>query len=369
MPSPTIKDVAVQAGVSVASVSRALAGQPGVSEALRRRVLLAARELDYQPDQVARSLRRRQSNLIGLVISTIENVFFTEVARAAERAALAHGYNLLISSTDERVDREEASIAVLHQQLVAGIILAPAPGSVADRTYLAGSQPPIVLINRDPEDSPFAAVRADDEPAAFECVRWLIGQGRSQIAVISGLADVSTTRDRLAGYHRALAAANLPPIPELVVPGHANFEGGYEAARDLMIRSRPPDAIFVLNNVMLTGAVLAIQDLGLRWPNQVDIAGFGAFSDARLFQPPLTLIAQPAYDMGRLAVDVLVEQIKGRPDDERAKIVLRNRLVTRDEWTRQRSERRLAGHRSLGAVGARGDGQEAFAASSPWRRI
>ena len=131
MPASKIKDVAARAGVSVASVSRALAGRPGVSEAMRRRVLLAARELDYRPDQVARSLRRRQTSLIGLVISSIENEFFTQIAHAAEQTAVRHGYNLLISSTDERIDREEASIAVLRQQLVAGIILAPAPGDYA----------------------------------------------------------------------------------------------------------------------------------------------------------------------------------------------------------------------------------------------
>lgn len=340
MSTPTIKDVALRAETSVASVSRALAGLPGVSEAMRRRVLVAAEELGYRPDEVARSLRRRQSNLIGLVVSTIENVFFTEVARAAERAALSHGYNLLISSTDELLDREASSIAVLHQQLVAGLVLAPAPGDLAGRGYLATDQTPIVLINREPDNAPFASVRADDESAAFACVRWLIDQGRTRIAVIAGLPNISTTRDRLAGYRRALDSAGLVEEPEFVVPGHASFDGGYDAARDLMIGTSPPDAIFVHNNVMMSGAILALQDLGIRWPNQVDVAGFGAFSEARLYAPPLTVIAQPAYKMGQVAIELLVDRIRGGAPEVPPKVVLRNRLVTREDWVRQQSDRR-----------------------------
>jgi LacI family transcriptional regulator len=351
MSTPTIKDVALRAETSVASVSRALAGQPGVSEAMRRRVLLAAEELGYRPDEVARSLRRRQTNLIGLVVSTIENVFFTEVARAAERTALSHGYNLLISSTDELLDREESSIAVLHQQLVAGIVLAPAPGDLAGRDYLASSQTPIVLINREPDDAPFPSVRADDEPAAFACVRWMIDQGRTRIAVIAGLPNISTTRDRLAGYRRALNSASLIEDPDFVVPGHASVEGGYDAARDLMNRAAPPDAIFVHNNVMLSGAMLALQDLGIRWPNQVDVAGFGAFSEARLYAPPLTVIAQPAYEMGRVAIELLVDRIRGRASEAPAKVVLPNRLVTREDWVRQQSDRRAGVKRSAALAG------------------
>ena len=357
MPTSKIKDVAAHAGLSVASVSRALSGRAGVSEATRRRVLVAARELDYRPDQVARSLRRRQTNLIGLVISTIENEFFTQVAHAAEQAALRHGYNLLISSTDERIDREEASIVVLRQQLVAGIILAPAPGDASLRDYLAVDQPPIVLINRDLSDPAYPSVLAADADAAYECISWLIREGRRRIGVIRGLDHISTTRERLAGYARALSEAAVPRYPGLEIPGNATIEGGYQAACDLMIRANPPDAIFVHNNVMLTGAMLALQDLGFSWPDQVDIAGFGAFEDARLFRPPLTLIKQPTYGIAERAVEVLLERISGRNALEPKHVVLPNRLVTRDDWLSQRADRgkwmRLQPHR--GSAGEDGD--------------
>lgn len=339
MPTSKIKDVAAHAGVSIASVSRALAGRPGVSEVTRRRVFVAARELNYRPDEVARSLRRRQTNLIGLVISSIENEFFTQIAHAAEQAALRHGYNLLISSTDERLDREHASIAVLRQQLVAGVILAPAPGDFSSREYLTNDPLPIVLINRDLEGSNFPSISANDEEAAYSCVTWLIREGRRRIAVIKGLDNISTTRERLKGYVRALGESNLPRYSELEITGKATIEGGYQAAFDLMIRANPPDALFVHNNVMLTGATLALQDLRISWPDQVDIAGFGAFRAARLYRPPLTVIQQPTYEMAERAVALLLDRINGRNGEDPKRLVLANRLVTRDDWLSQRAER------------------------------
>ena len=334
-----IKDVAARAEVSVASVSRALSGRPGVSEAIRRRVLVAARELNYRPDQAARSLRRRQASLIGLVISTIENEFFTQIAHAAEQAVLRHGYNLLVLSTNEQIDREEASLAILRQQLVAGIVLAPAPGDYASHPYLAADLPPIVLINRDLGDAPFPAVLANDDEAAYQCVKWLIGQGRRRVGVIKGLGDISTTRDRMRGYERALAEQGVPRLEGLEVPGEATLEGGYQAVCDLMIRADPPDALFVHNNVMLTGAMLALQDLGISWPAEIDIAGFGAFRAARLYRPPLTLIEQPCYEMAERAVELLLDLIHGRGATDHPNLYLANRLITRDDWLGQRQER------------------------------
>lgn len=339
MPKSKVKDVAVHAGVSVASVSRALSGLPGVSDEVRRRVLVAARELNYQPDQVARSLRRRRTNLIGLVISTIENEFFTQIAHAAEQAAIRQGYSLLIVSTDEQIDREESSIVLLRQQLVAGIILAPAPGDVTVRSYLSATQLPIVLINRDLGDPTFSTVLADDENAVYQCVSWLIQQGRSRIGVIKGLGAITTTRERITGYKRALIDGHVTRFPDLELPGEATVEGGYRAADELMRRVDPPDAIFVHNNVMLAGAIMALQDLNIAWPDDVDVAGFGGFQRARLFRPPLTLIAQPTYMMAERAVNLLINQIDGNDGQQPQHIVLSNQLITREDWLNQREER------------------------------
>jgi LacI family transcriptional regulator len=327
---PTVKDVAEHAGVSVATVSRALSGYPHVSAATRERVLKAVEALRYRPDQVARSLRRRRTNLIGLVVSTIENVFFTELARAAEQSAREHGYNLILCNTDENPQQEATYLNILDQQLAAGVILAPAPGNAAHLAPFIESGLPIVLVNRRLDHLSCVSITSDDEEAAFQCVTHLITQGRRRIAAVTGLAGVFTTQERLAGYQRALTTAGTAPDSELIVSGWASLKGGYEAALHLMQQPNPPDALFAFNNLMTQGAIIALQEMGVRWPDQVAVAGFGAFDNALLYQPPLTLVRQPTHEMGRKAVEMLLQQIDGElPENgDRPQIVLYNQLIT-----------------------------------------
>jgi len=314
---------------------------------VRERVLQAIDELQYRPDQVARSLRRRRTSLLGLVVSTIENVFFTEVARAAEHAAHKRGYNLIVCNTEESLEHERAYLNILDEQLVAGIILAPAPGSAPHRVE-AARKVPIVLINRRLDELDCCSIVADDEAIAYQCVGHLVSEGRRRIAAITGLSGISTTQVRLAGYHQALADAGLDSDPALEVSGGATLDGGYLATRKLMARPTPPDALFVFNNVMTQGAVTALQDLGLRWPDQMDVTGFGAFATARLYRPPLTLIAQPARAMGEQAVQLLIDQVEGKMQDGPKSVVLPNRLVRREEWLRAEPVAHLRADEALG---------------------
>lgn len=329
---PTLKDVASTARVSAATASRVLTGSPHVSDDARERVLRAIQQLNYRPDQVARSLRRRRTNVIALIVSTIENVFFTEVARAAEQAADEQSYNLIVCNTDENPERELSYLTILNEQLIAGVILAPAPGQARHLASLADGRLPLVLINRRLDHVRCTSIVSDDEEAAFQCVSQLIGEGRRRIGAIIGLPGISTTQERLDGYRRALATAGLPLDSTLEVSGQAHIKGGYRAAYELMQRPEPVDALFAFNNVMTQGAVLALQDMGMRWPEQVDISGFGAFETARLYRPPLLLIAQPTYEIGRHAVELLLDQVEGRSKGEPQTITLHNQLRPRDSW-------------------------------------
>jgi LacI family transcriptional regulator len=277
-------------------------------------------------------MRRRRTNLLGLIVSTIENTFFTEAAHAAEQAARRHGYNLIVCNTDENPEQEKAYLEVLDQQLIAGIILAPAPGDAPYLQAYVQSRQPIVLINRRLEHLPFSSIVSNDEEVSRACVQFLIGQGKRRIAAITGLPEVFTTEARLAGYWQALADASLPREQTLVVCGWANLDGGYAAAHQLLTQPNPPDALFVFNNVMVQGAVMALQDLGISWPEPVDIAGFGAFKMTRLYRPPLTLIEQPAREMGRRAADLLIAQVEGEINRTPQHLVLRNRLIARNAW-------------------------------------
>jgi DNA-binding LacI/PurR family transcriptional regulator len=333
MKKPTsIKDVAQQAGVSVSTVSRVLSGHPYIKSETRQRVVAVIEQLDYHPHPVARSLRRRRTNLIGLIVSTIENVFFTEVARAAEQTALQYGYHLIVCNTDENPQQEEIYLRTLSQQMVAGIILAPAPGSGRHLLPYLDQELALILINRRLPELSIASITADDDEAAFQGVTWLVNEGRRRIAAITGLSGVYTTQRRLAGYRRALDAAGLPVDANLEVSGRAHLDGGYEATIRLMRQDAPPDALFVFNNAMTQGVVMALQDLGLCWPEQIDVAGFGAFKTAGLYRPPLTLIKQPAREMGRRAVELLVARLEGKSGSEPKNIVLSNQLILRETW-------------------------------------
>jgi DNA-binding LacI/PurR family transcriptional regulator len=327
-----IRDVARRAGVSISTVSRVQTGHPHVSEETQQRVLQAIEDLNYRPDQVARSLRRRRANLIGLIVSTIQNIFFTEVAHAAEQAAHQRGYNLIVCNTDENPEQEKTYLEILDQQLVAGVILAPAPGEGQYLPHFLEAGLAMILINRRQAHLPCSSITSDDEEAAFQCASHLIHEGRRWIAAITGLADVFTTRERLHGYRRALTTAGLSLDPSLEITGHAHLEGGYKAAYQLMQRDDPPDTLFAFNNVMTQGVIMALQDLRLHWPDQVDVAGFGAFKTARLYRPPLTLIDQPAREMGERAVEMLIDQIEGRASDQPKDVVLHNRLIPRESW-------------------------------------
>jgi DNA-binding LacI/PurR family transcriptional regulator len=328
----SIKDVAKYAGVSVSTVSRVLAEHPYVKAETRQRVFDAIEVLDYQPDQVARSLRRGRTNLISLMVSTIENVYLTEVARAAEQAAIEQGYNLIVCNTEENPEREEAYLKALDQQMVAGVILSPVPGEARHLTKYIQHSLKIITFNRRLDHLPYSSVTADDDKAAFDCVSHLIKEGRTRIAAITGIPGVYTTQQRLSGYRRALETAGLPLESTLEITGQARLEGAYKAATQLMQLKIPPDALFVFNNLMTQGVIMTLQDLGISWPDQVDVAGFGVFKMARLYRPPLTLIKQPTYEMGRRAVEMLIDHIGGKGGDEPEAVVLKNKLIPREMW-------------------------------------
>jgi len=332
-----ITDVARAAGVSVATVSRTLSGASRVAPETRERVMEAVRQLNYRPDQVARSLRRRRSNLIGLVVSSIENRFFTEVAHAAEQAAHERDYNLIVCNTNEDPEQEQVYLQILDRQLVAGIILAPAPGPETHLTGYAGRDIPMVLVNRRLDGMELPSITADDEDAAYQCVATLIAEGKRRIAAIKGLPTTFTTQERLSGYRRALHDAGLPRWVGYEADGLATLEGGYAAALRLLQRSDRPDGIFAFNNLMVQGTVIALQELGLRWPEDVDVAGFGASALGNFYRPPLTLVEQPTREMGRRAVALLVSRLEGDGASANdSHVVLPNRLVLRQEWEQMR---------------------------------
>ena len=326
----TARDVARRAGVSTSTVSHVVNATRPVSPELRDRVLEAMRELGYEPNAVARSLKIKRSHTVGLIISDIANPFFTAVVRGVEDVAQARGYMLIVGNSDEDPGKEEAYLRLLAARRVDGLILAPSgePHPYLDRLVREGF--PLVFLDRDVAELPVPAVLLDSIVAAEAEVRHLIELGHRRIGMIAGRPRISSTNDRVAGYRNALSAAGIAFDPSLLVTGGSRTEGGAAAAEALIEVSPRPSALFIGNNLMTIGAVGAVMGRGLAIPDDIAIVGFDDFSWADVFRPRLTTVAQPTYELGKIAADLLVRRIELGDVDPPPRVVLPGELIVRE---------------------------------------
>lgn len=311
---PTIRDVARRAGVSVGTVSHVLTGSGIVSLARRERVLKAIRELDYEPNSVARSLKTRQTMMLGAVISDITNPFFPQLVRGAEDAALKHHYMLIAVNTDDQADREREFLAMLLARKVDGVLLVASPNNHDQSHVLRAltSGTPVVAVDRCPEGVPIDAVHVNNRKGVVMCMNHLIRLRHRRIGYLGGGWDVHNAKDRLAGYVAALEDAKIPVDRSLIADGDYRQVSGYRVAKELCLRVNPPTAIFAANAMMGIGAVQAIQELGLRCPEEISLAVFDDVPFGEIIQPRLTTVAQPAYDIGYRGAELLISRIEGR---------------------------------------------------------
>jgi LacI family transcriptional regulator len=329
----TVHDVARHAGVSTSTVSHVLNRTRFVSDELRERVLAAMRELDYTPNAAARMLTLKRSQTIGLIVSDIRNPFFASVARGVEDVAQEQGYTLVLCNSDESAWRETACLYALETRAVDGVLLASAGVADEHLSRLVQAGYPIVLVDRDLPELGAPAVLLDNEGAAYSAVWHLITRGHQRIAMLSGRAAISTTTERVAGYQRALREAGIDLDDRLVVSGESTSEGGVIAANKVLELDDPPSAVFSGNNLMSIGALQAIGNRGLLVPEDVALVGFDDFpfpwSDA--FRPHLTTVAQPTYELGRRAAELLVQRLKGVSSTASPeRVVLEGKLVVRE---------------------------------------
>ncbi|WP_433871427.1 LacI family DNA-binding transcriptional regulator [Saccharopolyspora sp. CA-218241] len=305
----TISDVAHRAGVSTATVSRALNGKSTVDPELAARVQSAAAELGYRPNGPARNLRKQATAVLALIISDVENPFFTAVARGVEDVAHAAGYSLVLCNSDDEPAKEREYIDVALQERVAGILLTPT-GDADSAELLARYALPVVAVDRPLPDSTGDAVLVDSRRAAEQAVLHLAEQGYRRIGCLTGPRGVLTADDRLAGYRGGLRAAGLAGSDELVRRSEFRATGAEAAARSLLAEAAP-DALLVANNAMAVGVLAALAELGRRPGRDVGVVAFDDAPWTTLIDPPLTVVAQPAYDMGALAARLLLDRIAG----------------------------------------------------------
>lgn len=328
-----IEDVAREAGVSTATVSRVLSGKPYVSEDLRKRVLDAVQTLSYRPSRVARSLRVQRSNILGLIVSDVQNPFFTTVARAVEDVAYQHQFSVFLCNTDEDPEKEALYIDLMLAEHVAGVIVTPSSSTSKAYRHLVDADVPVVALDRRVEGGDIDTVVVDNVSGAYEAVAHLIAEGHRRIGAVLGTRVSTTGEERYRGYARALEAHGIPLDSALVRSGVGRTGIGYEFTQELLALANPPTALFVGNNLLTIGALRAIQERGLRIPVDIALASFDETDWMYFVRPALTVVAQPTYELGQIAAEMLLRRL----DDKHAppqEVVLRPTLLIRDSSRR-----------------------------------
>jgi LacI family transcriptional regulator/LacI family repressor for deo operon, udp, cdd, tsx, nupC, and nupG len=307
----SLQDVARRAKVSIATVSRVLNQSDKVVPETRAVVEQALRESGYRPSRVARRLRMNngRAHLVGLIIPDIQNPFFAEIARGVEDAAYAAQYALLLCNSDENPEKERFYLDVMRDESVDGIVLPPFDETDAAVIEMVKTGLPVVCVDRALTKVTTDLVEVDNYRGAFEGVTHLIAKGHRNIGLIEGRIQVSTSRERRRGYVDALAAAGLPLRKDLIRGGDFKQESGRVLAGELLDLKKPPTALFVCNNLMTVGALAAARQRGLRVPKEIALVGFDDLPWAEALDPPLTVVRQPAYEVGKQAMELLLKRI------------------------------------------------------------
>jgi LacI family transcriptional regulator len=327
--APTMLDVATLAGVSVATVSAAVNGTSPVSTQLRSRIEEAILTIGYKRNAVARSLKTGTTKTIGLVVADITNPFFTDVIAVIQDVLHKAGYAVMLGCTDESPAIQEEQVSLLLDRMVDGLVIAPTGDDERLRRLVGTAAVPVVLIDRLCNEIDADAVVLDNEDAVRSAVQYLIELGHRDIGYVSGPLNMSTGRDRLAGYRAALKGAGIDEHEGFIRLGNFREKDAYAATMQMLLGTQRPTAIFAANNLMVIGVMKAIRDTGLSCPADISVASFDDFPWADVFQPNLTTIAQPVQAIGEQAAARILEQIGGKERRPPLRVVLKGRLMVR----------------------------------------
>jgi LacI family transcriptional regulator len=300
-----IVDVAAAAGVSAATVSRVLNGTGKVSPELSELVRQASARLGYQPFGPARALRQQLTRVWAAIVADIENPFFTSMLRGMEDVARVEGHRLVLCNSDEDLDKEASYIDIAIAERMAGVVIAVASTTESDLEPLLRLDMPVVAVDRRPAGHRVDSVVVDNRLGADKATQHLLDSGSSRVACITGPTRLSTAAERLDGYRDALARNGHKLDRGLIRKADFRQTGGYRAALSLLESANRPDALFGANNLMTVGAIQAIRDFGLQIPGDVAVVGFDDDPWTTLISPQLTVVAQPTYDIGRQAAQLL----------------------------------------------------------------
>ena len=308
----TLKDVALCAGVSIATVSRVLGGNYPVTERTRQRVLKAIEELDYHPDGVARSLRSAKTYILGILVPDLANPYFMQLVRAVEETVAAFGYHLLVASSNENGQQETDLLRIFVEQRVDGVVMAPAtlePNAVL--TSLAERHTPVVLVDRRISGMALDSVREEGRAASEKLVHYVISQGHRKIGLVVRRGRITSAVEREEGFRKAMVASDLAVQEDLVIRGEYDRETGYRAGKQFLTMGEDtPTAVFCANNLITLGLMHAIYEVGQRVPDDVSVVSFGDPFEARFISPQITAVVQNPVEVGIHAARILLRKLQ-----------------------------------------------------------
>ena len=327
--SATIYEVAKRAGVSTATVSHVCNKSHYVSEELRTKVLAAMNDLHYTPNSIARGLRGGSIKSIGLVVPDCTNAFFAEIARAIDRMCVSLDYNIILCNTDNNIRQQSYYIDMLISKRVDGIIFISANESARDIQKCADISIPVVIVDRDIEHAAASTIVVNNEYGGALAANYLADCGFTKIACISGPKNISSSKQRLAGFSNALFERNIALPEQYVYTGNFHYSGGYNALTYFQTLKNKPQAVFACNDMMAIGFIHAALSRGIAVPRDVSVVGFDNMELSMVLSPLLTTIAQPIDELAEQAVRHVLEKIKGEQLSIK-RIVLNPYLIERE---------------------------------------
>lgn len=327
----TIYDIAKALNISPATVSRGLKDHPGIRKDTKKKIHDAARKMGYQHNTFASNLRRKQTNTIGVIIPRLNSYFMSTVISGMEKVANSHGYNLIISQTQESYKKEVASVSTLFNSRVDGLMVSLAYDTKNTDHFniFLNKKIPLIFFDRVIEHPGCTSIVIDNTKAGYDATMHLISQGCKRIVHVDGNVNRNVYADRLTGYKKALADKGIPFDPALIIKNALTDEGGIEAAEYILKMKKKPDGIFTANDTSAVACIRELKKAGVNVPETIAVVGFNNDPISRVIEPNLTTIDYPGQEMGELAATTLINQLKKTVASQVNTVVLNHKLIVR----------------------------------------
>ncbi len=335
---PTIHDIARELKISASTVSRALNDNPRISQKTKDKIKAVADSLGYRPNTLASNLRNKKSNTIGIVVPLINRHFFSSVISGVEDVAYKAGYNVVISQSNDKADKEANIVHSMFLNRVDGLIISIGmqTDSFDHLKLFRKKNIPLVFFDRAVPEIEADKIMVDDRAGGFKVTQHLIDQGYKRIAHVGGPQNLLIYQLRLKGYVEALEKNGVAYDESLVLTSTLTSEEGIVAVKKLMGQPQPPDAIFCANDTIALSAMIYLRDNGVRIPQDMGIVGFSSEPSSKVVSPPITTIVQPGFEMGQKAAELIIRQIENKEKKTFYTIVLPTELEIRDSSNRKK---------------------------------